>query len=369
MNNYYLSIDIGSKYYKFLLLDENQKVIRANTYHSDGVKYGYISDNLNFQNSINFAWNNFLKHIQKNKIQEIIIGINGFGLEGEIFTTTKSVPHKIIKNEILNDLERNIDNYLSKKYYNKKILYKTTTGYFVDDFEYANIKDGMKGKNIKQNTFVMTYPKNIYNAIEDIFEQKNISVVIKSSLLWLGEYSLSVLDKKSGVLLIDLGWNQTSIIHFENNTPQNFHVFKNGNYDITKQIALKNKISLEDAEKIKTSKIKNKKNEKIIKDELKKIADLINQKLQEWGRKELLPGGIVLTGGGSKNVYSQEIFQKILNLPIKNISTNLTKDYKEYQAIFNTTQNYIEKQEYKTDSVIKNFIKNNLKKINIFNFL
>src|SRR5581483_3913899 len=63
--------------------------------------------------------------------------------------------------------------------------------------------------------------------------------------------TISKKQRRVGCLLVDIGAETTSVIAFENNNPISLEVFPLGGADITNDIALGLKISLEDAENIK----------------------------------------------------------------------------------------------------------------------
>ncbi|MCH8930836.1 MAG: hypothetical protein IIA98_07975, partial [Proteobacteria bacterium] len=93
--------------------------------------------------------------------------------------------------------------------------------------------------------------------------------------------------------------------------------------NITNDIALGLKISLEEAEDIKKgatntiSSYPQKKLDEIIEARLKDIFDLIETHLKKLGRNELLPAGIILTGGGLDIATIEDIARASLKLPAR----------------------------------------------------
>ena len=92
--------------------------------------------------------------------------------------------------------------------------------------------------------------------------------------------------------------------------------------DITKDVALGFKIALEEAESVKLGSViggdfPKKKVDEIIEARLGDIFELVDNHLKRIRRSELLPAGIVITGGGAHITKIEEIAKKQLNLPAK----------------------------------------------------
>jgi len=147
------------------------------------------------------------------------------------------------------------------------------------------------------------------------------------------------------------------------------HTFSIGGADITNDIALGLKISLENAEKFKLGNITpdypKKKLDEIIEARLSDIFELIENYLKKIKRNELLPAGIVFTGG-SANIPSLEEFSKsALKLPSRigeteifgNIKTKL-RDPSWFTALGLVMGNNIDNSDLYFENSLKNFLKN-----------
>jgi cell division protein FtsA len=120
----------------------------------------------------------------------------------------------------------------------------------------------------------------------------------------------------------DIGAETVSTAVFENNLPISVSVFPIGSMDITKDIALGLKISLEEAESIKLGSViggdySKKKVDEIIEARLDDMFELVGNSLKRLKRFELLPAGIIITGGGSLIKHIEEIARKQLKLPTR----------------------------------------------------
>ncbi len=152
-------------------------------------------------------------------------------------------------------------------------------------------------------------------------------------------------QKELGVALIDIGSSTTSLAVFEEGDLIHLAIFPIGSANITNDIAIGLKIEVAMAESIKrqhgtcifSKKEKESSKEQtprkievfekssltsftkkdlvdIIEPRVSEILDLAQKELKKIGRQKLLPGGIVLTGGGSKLSKIKELTKESLEL-------------------------------------------------------
>ena len=152
-------------------------------------------------------------------------------------------------------------------------------------------------------------------------------------------------EKEFGVALVDIGAGTTSIAVFEENSLIHVAILPIGSAHITNDIAIGFKTDIDTAERIKLefgscglrSKGKKSRHHQPMKNKIKldsfscsrkaliKIIDAriseifseINKELKKIFRKELLPCGVVLTGGGAKLPKIVEVSKKYLKLPAR----------------------------------------------------
>jgi cell division protein FtsA len=152
-------------------------------------------------------------------------------------------------------------------------------------------------------------------------------------------------EKELGVALVDIGAGTTSIAVFEENALIHVAVLPIGSSYITNDIAIGFKTDIDTAERIKLEfgscimrrREKKSKHRQPIKNKIKleslsfsrkaliKIIDArvseifleVNKELKKIFRKELLPCGVVLTGGGAKMQKITEVAKKELKLPVR----------------------------------------------------
>ncbi len=124
-----------------------------------------------------------------------------------------------------------------------------------------------------------------------------------------------------GAILVNIGAETVTIVVFENGQAISLHVFNIGSTDITNDIALGLKIPLDEAEGVKTgSALGNypkKKLDEIVEARLSDIFELIDNHLRKIKRSELLPAGVIITGGGAQIAMIENMAKSFLKLPAK----------------------------------------------------
>lgn len=148
-------------------------------------------------------------------------------------------------------------------------------------------------------------------------------------------------QKELGVALIDIGAGTSNVVVYEEGDLVHAAVVPLGADSITNDIALKLKTSVDIAERIKLEygmclarevarkevidlaklgeegrgTVTRKEIARIIEARSKEMLDLVMKELKKVGRHGLLPGGIVLVGGGAKMPGIGELAKEMLKLP------------------------------------------------------
>lgn len=227
--------------------------------------------------------------------------------------------------------------------------------YFIVDSQ-KGIKDpiGMTGVRLEVETHIIsgatTTMKNLVKCINEI--GIDVEDLVFSGLA-SSEAVLSETEKELGVVLVDIGGGTTSLCAFLEGSPVYSVVLPLGARNITADLAIGLRVSLESAEKIKLFLSAPKK--KIVKAEEKKekrkaeeidlsslklpeglgkiskktlIDGIIQPRLEEiftYIREELrkaelgglTPAGVVLTGGGARTIGITEICKRNLAMPVR----------------------------------------------------
>jgi cell division protein FtsA len=148
-------------------------------------------------------------------------------------------------------------------------------------------------------------------------------------------------QKELGVAVIDIGGGTTGITVYEEGDVLSSNILPVGAGHVTNDLAIGLRTSIEVAEKVKLKYINAKEtkipsSEKVRIEELEgedlvvsrrdlqemagarlaEIFQMVKAELAQIGKDQLLPGGIVLTGGGAKMAGIEEFAKKALSLPV-----------------------------------------------------
>lgn len=216
--------------------------------------------------------------------------------------------------------------------------------FIVDGF--SGIKDpvGMVGIRLEVIAHIVTGSStSVQNLIRSVERSDlNVQGIVLNSLA-NSQVLLSDDEKELGVAVVDVGGGTTEISIFEGGNMIYSSLLPIGGQHITNDIAVGLRIPYEQAEKIKRNygcasyteaedkeieilpigsntpkKISLQDLSDIIEPRVYEIFDLIAQRLNKLGNSALLPGGVVLTGGGVSMLKgAKEIASSVLNIPVR----------------------------------------------------
>ena len=203
---------------------------------------------------------------------------------------------------------------------NKKILQVFPISFRLDGKEAQGRLEGMRGTKLEAKALLVTYSvQHLEDLIEVMGDAGVETIDVIASPIAASQIALSLKQKIVGVALVAIGSETVSLAVFENGLPTSIHTFSIGSTDITNDIALGFKISLEKAESLKLGNIEDnfskKKLDEIIEARLSDIFELIENHLKKIKRNELLPAGIVFVGGGANIKGLEELSKSVLKLP------------------------------------------------------
>lgn len=229
----------------------------------------------------------------------------------------------------------------------KEIIHVIPRLYTVDGQEGVVDPIGMNGIRLEVEAHIILasvpYLKNLKKILDGI--GINIRSLIYSGLA-TAKSTLTETEKELGVALIDIGGSITTITIFNESSPSFARVIPVGANNITNDLAIGLRFSLENAEKIKNKLGHLSQNSKfedevdlsqfgiitedhqrrisiqtaingIIKPRLEEIISLSYLEIQNSGFAQTIPAGIVLTGGGAQSVQIKEVCSKIIPLPLR----------------------------------------------------
>ncbi|MFH0846367.1 MAG: cell division protein FtsA [Patescibacteria group bacterium] len=333
-----VGIDVGTYQVKVIITElvkndgkYTPKIIGKGLYKSKGLRHGYIINKNEVTRSVAQAIYEAEKEAGV-KVKRAYISVGGIGLEGINLKNTT-----VVTRADLEITQIDIDNVLTENeehpaLLNKKVICTIPVEYKIDDKKVLGNPTGMKGSKLKSEILYITSLKQHLHDLIQAVEETGIEIEdIYPSPIAGSFVTLTKAQKIAGCVLANLGAETVSIIVFENNIPISLEVFPIGSTNITNNIALELKISLEEAEKIKhgimTSTIyPRKKLEDIVVKQLDTIFKLIEAHLKKINRNELLPAGIVISGGGSGITTIKDLAEASLNLPSRIANLNFVSD-------------------------------------------
>ncbi len=230
--------------------------------------------------------------------------------------------------------------------------------YFIVDSQ-SGIKDplGMNGVRLEVETHIITGAATALRNIAKCVSQVGVDV---EGMVFTGlasSYStLSDTEKELGVILVDFGGGTTDIAIFVEGAPAHCAVLPVGARNVTNDLAIGLRISLDSAEKIKLALSKppatavepdekglpkdSKESDQldiaglaieedlrsvskktltdgIMKPRLREIMNMVKLEIQKSGLGGLTPSGVVLTGGGGATAGLVEIAKQELGMPVR----------------------------------------------------
>lgn len=315
------------------------EIIGTGLAESRGLRSGYIMHDADVARSIKSAV------MQAEKAAEVTvkkahIAIGSIGLE-EMYSHGEIIPSRADSEVTAIDIEKlmqDSEERVLDRIPNRRILHGIPLRYAIDGTEVLGRPQGLKGTKLEVDSlFITTYEQHVSDLIKTI---EGIGIYVEdviASPLAASFVLLSKAQKRAGCVLVNIGSETTSIVVFEDSTPISVKIFPVGSSDITNDLALGLRITLEDAEKIKrgamtSATFSKKRVDEIVNERLTGIFGLIDSQLKKIKRDGLLPAGVILTGGGANSIQAVDIAKNILELPARTAALDIGKNVKVKDA-------------------------------------
>lgn len=343
-SNYKVGIDIGTYQVKVAIAEagpemsgRNSRIISVGFSESKGMRHGYIINPVDISRSIRAAVDQAERTAGGFKVRKAYVSIGGIGLSSVVSHGAAIISRadsEITDLDVQKAIQESETEIPKTFIVNRKIIHTIPLAYRIDGKPCLGRPQGMKGMKLEVKTLFITcldhHVNDIVQAIDDagIEVEDIVAAPIAASLV-----TLSKVQKVAGCVLANIGAETVSIVVFEDNTPISLEVFPLGSTDITNDIALGLKVSLEDAEDIKTHGIKDstyskKKIDEIVEARLSDIFELVEMHLKKIGKNGLLPAGVIITGGGSGLDRLKEFAKDSLKLPAQIAALNMQSNPK-----------------------------------------
>lgn len=325
-----VGIDVGTYQVKVVVAEQLQngsrfpKVLGTGYAMSKGMRHGYIINAPDLHKALQSAITQAEKAAQV-PIRRAYLSVGGIGLDEVHARAEVSVmradlivtDHDVSR--VLEESERRAHQRLT----NRKVIHVIPLGFRADGQKVLGRPQGMKCTKLEVETlFITTIEQHLHDLIAAV-EEVGVSIIdVMASPLAGSFVTLTKAQKMAGCVLANVGAETVSIVVFENNIPVSLKVFPIGSTDITHDIALGLKVSLDDAEQIKKGTLiggshSKKKLDEIVARKLTEVFSLIEAHLTKIGKNGLLPAGIIITGGGSGIATIEDLARVALKLPSK----------------------------------------------------
>ncbi len=330
-------IDVGTSSIKVIVVDADShnehslpRVVATGISESKGIRHGYVTDIKEASQSISKAIK-MAEEKASQKIRKASVGMNGIGISSVIINSllmTSRADAEITDLDIKKITEQAEKDIPHGSIVNRRIVYSIPLQYKIDGVATLGNPIGMIGNKLELTSlFITCLEHHVHNSIQAINEAGIAVEDIMVSPITTGFFSLSKTQKVAGCGLVTIGAETVSLVVFENNVPTSLEVFQIGSDQITHDLALGLKISIEEAEQIKIGAITGntyprKKIEEIISARVEDIFEQVDKHLRRINRSGLLPAGIIITGGGSQISGIENIAKNVLKLPTKISNTS-----------------------------------------------
>ena len=364
-NQIVTGLDIGTHSIKALVAQQRGKeweVLASGRIPSFGLRRGAVMNVEETAKNIQLLMSNLEKECGR-RLNSVFVNIGGshlYVVPSDGLISVSRADHIISQEDIERVLQatRAINIPL-----NEEILDVFPREFVIDDQKGIKQPLGLTGVRLEAKVILLCYFQSYFiNLTQAVLGAKlQIDDIIPSPLA-AASAVLTPQQKEIGVALIDIGSATTSLAVFEEGDLIHFAVFPLGSANITNDIAIGLKTEVAIAEDIKKqygvcmaskndkdmaleagkkSQVKASPSLKssakqgkieifdasqtlsftkktlvdIIEPRVFEILDLMQKELKKIGRQELLPGGIVLTGGGAKLPKIKELAKQQLKLP------------------------------------------------------
>jgi cell division protein FtsA len=340
------SLDIGSSKIRTVVgIQEEQSpipnIIGVGIAPSTGLRKGSVIDVEETINSISSSLED-AERMAGEPINHVFLGLGGNHLESINSKGVIAVSQD--KNEISED---DVDRVLEAAQAvtipsNRRILRIIPKTFTVDEQKGVKYPVGMTGIRLEVETHIVTGFEPAIKNLEKCVLQSGVDIddIIPNSLA-AAEAVLSKRQKELGVIVVDVGCGGTSISIFEDGSTLHTGVIPVGGENVTNDIAIGIRTSIDTAEKVKieygstipeevndretidltliskidTHVVAKKQVVEIIQARYHEIFLLVKDELAKIHRDGMLPAGVILTGAGAKIPGAIDLARETLNLP------------------------------------------------------
>lgn len=335
-------IDIGTHQTKVVVVEEvvtpegsNIHIIGTGVAETAGMRHGYVVDIADATASI-VAAKRQAESVARIPIRSGFLAVGGVSLDETRGSseTVISRADQVITDLDIDKVREGARRAAEPNFLNRQVLHEIPLAWRVDGTKTLGEPLGMRGTKLEGEFLFITCLAQHAELLTNAVENADIEVIDRMASPLAGSYVTLTKDQKmKGCVLANIGAETVSIVVYDEGLPVSAKVFPIGSTNITDDLALGFKISLEDAERIKLGRLSGtmyprKKVEEIVAARFRTMFDLIDRHLKALGRRGTLPAGIILTGGGAGTGSISDIAKGSLALPSRIADLKVTADTK-----------------------------------------
>ena len=339
-------IDIGTHHTKIVVVEEisgpegtGVHIIGTGLAQTAGMRHGYVVDAEDVAASVRAAKHQ-AEQVARVPIKKGFLAIGGVSLD-EVRASGTTIISRADQEITELDLEKTLAaarEAAAPNFLNRRILHEIPLEYRVDGAKSLGEPHGLKGTRLEVDYLFITCLEGHEAGLTTAAEAADIEVVDRMASPLAGSYvTLAKHQKMKGCVLANIGAETVSIVVYDEGVPISVKVFPVGSTNITDDLALGFKVSLEDAERLKMGRLggsmyPRRKVDEVIVARFKNMFELIDKHLKVLGRKGALPAGIIISGGGSGQGSIADIAKVALALPSRIADMKVANDSKVRDA-------------------------------------
>ncbi len=347
-------IEVATTMLRLIIINkESNKIIATSSVNIEYIKRGIVKD----VDALTKTIRALISQVNKsylNSIKKVIISLSGCAISSISSSAEIKINNKkgIVDESIIEEIFRRVESRVPENIsQNKKLIQLIPQKYKIDGKNINTSKpSGLSGSTFELQALCIYATKQHLENILLACEENNLIVedIIISEYAY-SKNQINESDRLAGVCVVNIGGDTTTVITYDENIPILLEVIPLGSEDITRDIALGLKVSLEQAKNIKlnpdtelkkmaseltevfisSNRMNVKKDQRdkafflslqekyheIIYARIIDIFEMIQKHLKKINKDRLLPAGIIIHGGGSSIKDIDIISREILRLP------------------------------------------------------
>lgn len=335
------ALDLGSTKVACLAAEADDngglRVLGAASVPCQAMRRGILSDAEDLGRAISDAVRQ-AEEASNTRAEELVVGLSGVNVEGtsaQGFVPIYPRSRPITREDVLQVINHSRQIVLPP---DRELIMSMPREFRVDGQRGIAKPIGMVGSKLEVVTFIVNATTAYIESIEKVIHRtgKEVSEMVFQPLA-AGMGVLRPQDMELGCVVADIGGGMTNVAVFSNGSLAYGASVPVGSWHITSDISKLLKTSIEEAERLKvesggaTSRIAKDDESvqvlqlgqthqrpmqrkvlcEIVESRVKEIAGLVRQQVERSGLQGMLPGGVVLTGGGSRLPGVEMVFQDV----------------------------------------------------------